>query len=141
MSIWSDIQNRSAGESIRDEEFNLLYKGGVVKSVNQGEYKDIKYDIDSSGEGFPFVELIFSLDVSIFSGASQVILKDGDESYTVERRTINNAVHFYYYCNKDGDYVDGNQDGHKYGIDELRYLAEKLIDLILDAEDKLFDEK
>ena len=36
MSIWSDMEDRSAGISLSKEDYNLLYGGGVLKQI----YKD-----------------------------------------------------------------------------------------------------
>ena len=89
---------------------------------------------------FPCIEIISKLDISIFSGSRQVILCDEKKTYELEREYMFNSVHFFYECNKKGDYIPDVQDGHLYNLDELKSLAEKLIDLILKAESNLFNE-
>ena len=138
MSIWSDMEDRSAGISLSKEDYNLLYGGGVLKQIHKDTYKDMIYEI--TAKDFPSIEIISKLDISIFSGSKQIILCDGKKTYELKRQTMSNSIHFYYNCNKEGDHIPGVQDGHLYNHDELNSLAEKLIDLILKAENNLFNE-
>ena len=92
-----------------------------------------------AAKDFPYIEIISDLDISIFSGSSQVILTDDGKVYELQREVRSNCVHFYYNCNKKGDYIPGVQDGHQYCLNELKRLAEEFIDIILKAEDNLFD--
>ena len=62
------------------------------------------------------------------------------KAYKLQRESTGNSTHFFYECNKEGDYIPDVQDGHLYNLDELKNLAEKLIDLILKAESNLFNE-
>ena len=137
MSIWSDMQDRSMGDAIRKEDYNLLYGGEDSRQLHKDTYKNMTYVI--SAKDFPYIEIISDLDISIFSGSSQVILTDDGKAYELQREVMNSSVHFYYNCNKKGDHIPGVQDGHLYSLDELKSLAEKLIDLLLKAEDNLFD--
>ena len=138
MSIWSDMQDRSAGISLSKEDYNLLYGGEVLNQIHKDTYKDMRYEIIA--RKFPCIEIISKLDISIFSGSKQVIICDGKNTYELERDYMFNSVHFFYECNKKGDYIPDVHDGHLYSIDELKSLAEKLIDLILEAESNLFNE-
>ena len=138
MSIWSDMQDRSAGISLSKEDYNLLYGGGVLKQIHKDTYKDMIYEI--TAKDFPYIEIISKLYISIFSGSKQVILKDDKKTYELQRECMGNSTHFFYECNKEGDYIPDVQDGHLYSLDELKNLAEKLIDLILKAESNLFNE-
>ena len=140
MSIWSDMEDRSAGISLSKEDYNLLYGGGDLRLLHKDTYKDMIYEI--TAKDFPCIEIISKLDISIFSGSGQVILCDGKNTYELKRMpiTISNSVHFFYECNKKGDHIPDVQDGHLYNLDELKSLAEKLIDLILKAENNLFNE-
>ena len=137
MSIWSDIEDRSAGNTVRKEEYNLLYGGGDSRQLHKDTYKNMTYVI--AAKDFPYIDIMSKLGISIFSGSSQVILTDDDKFYELQREVMNSSVHFYYNCNKKGDHIPGVQDGHLYNLDELKSLAEKLIDLLLKAEDNLFD--
>ena len=137
MSIWSDMQDRSLGDSVRKEDYSLLYEHGVLEQIHKDTYKNMTYVI--AAKDFPYIEIISDLGISIFSGSSQVILTDDGKVYELQREVRNNCVHFYYNCNKKGDHIPGVQDGHLYNLDELKSLAEKLIDLLLKAEDNLFD--
>ena len=137
MSIWSDMQDRSAGISLSKEDYNLLYGGGDLRQLHSGIYRNMNYEI--TAKDFPYIEIISKLDISIFSGSTQVILTDDKKIYALKRETMSNSIHFYYNCNKKGDYIPGVQDGYLYSLDELKSLAEKIIDLILKAEDNLFD--
>ena len=138
MSIWSDMEDRSSGLSLSKEDYNLLYGGGVLKQIHKDTYKDMIYEI--TAKDFPYIEIISKLYISIFSGSTQVILTDNKKTYVLKRETMSNSIHFYYNCNKKGDYIPDVQDGHLYSLDELKSLAEKLIDLILKAESNLFNE-
>lgn len=138
MSIWSDMEDRSAGISLSKEDYNLLYGGGVLKQIHKDTYKDMIYKI--TAKDFPYIEIISKLYISIFSGSKQVILKDDKKTYELQRECMDNSTRFFYECNKEGDYIPDVQDGHLYSLDELKSLAEKLIDLILKAENDLFRE-
>ena len=138
MSIWSDMEDRSAGISLSKEDYNLLYGGGVLKQIHKDTYKDMIYKI--TAKDFPYIEIISKLYISIFSGSKQVILKDDKKTYELQRECMDNSTRFFYECNKEGDYIPDVQDGHLYSLDELKSLAEKLIDLILKAENNLFNE-
>ena len=138
MSIWSDIEDRSAGISLSKEDYNLLYGGGELKQLHKDTYKDMTYEIAS--KDFPYIEIISKLTISIFSGSGQVILKDEKKTYELQRQPMSSSIHFYYNCNKKGDYIPDVQDGHLYNLDELKSLAKKLIDLLLKAENDLFNE-
>ena len=138
MSIWSDMQDRSAGISLSKEDYNLLYGGEVLNQIHKDTYKDMRYEIIA--RKFPCIEIISKLDISIFSGSRQVILCDEKKTYELEREYMFNSVHFFYECNKKGDYIPDVQDGHLYNLDELKSLAEKFIDFILKAENNLFNE-
>ena len=140
MSIWSDMEDRSAGISLSKEDYNLLYGGGDLRLLHKDTYKDMIYKI--TAKDFPCIEIISKIDISIFSGSGQVILTDDKKTYELKRVPIfiSNSVHFFYECNKKGDHIPDVQDGHLYNLDELKSLAEKLIDLILKAENNLFNE-
>ena len=140
MSIWSDMEDRSAGISLSKEDYNLLYGGGDLRQLHKDTYKDMIYEI--TAKDFPYIEIISKIGISIFSGSGQVILKDTKNTYELKRVPIfiSNSIHFFYECNKEGDYIPDVQDGHLYSLDELKSLAEKLIDLILKAESNLFNE-
>ena len=137
MSIWSDIQDRSAGISLSKEDYNLLYGGGDSRQLHKDEYKNMTYEI--AAKDFPYIDIMSKLGISIFSGSSHVLLTDDGKAYELQREVMSSSVHFYYNCNKKGDHIPGVQDGHLYNLDELKSLAEKLIDLLLKAEDNLFD--
>ena len=137
MSIWADIQDRSAGISLSKEDYNLLYGGGDSRQLHKDEYKNMTYEI--AAKDFPYIDIMSKLGISIFSGSSRVLLTDDGKAYELQRKVMNSSVHFYYNCNKKGDHIPGVQDGHLYSLDELKSLAEKLIDLLLKAEDNLFD--
>lgn len=138
MSIWSDMEDRSAGISLSKEDYNLLYGGGDLRQLHKDTYKDMRYKI--TAKDFPYIEIISKLYISIFSGSKQVILKDDKKTYELQRECMDNSTRFFYECNKEGDYIPNVQDGHLYSLDELKSLAEKLIDLILKAENNLFNE-
>ena len=132
------MQDRSAGISLSKEDYNLLYGGGNLRQLHKDTYKDMTYKIGA--KDFPYIEIISKLGISIFGGSSQVLLTDDGKAYELQREVMSSSVHFYYNCNKKGDHIPGVQDGHLYNLDELKSLAEKLIDLILKAENNLFNE-
>ena len=137
MSIWGKVLDRGAGEALSKEDYNLLYGGGDSRQLHKDEYKNMTYEI--AAKDFPYIDIISKLGISIFSGSSRVILTDDGKAYELQREVMNSSVHFYYNCNKKGDHIPGVQDGHLYNLDELKSLAEKLIDLLLKAEDNLFN--
>ena len=137
MSIWGKVLDRGAGEALSKEDYNLLYGGGDSRQLHKDEYKNMTYEI--AAKDFPYIDIMSKLGISIFSGSSQVLLTDDGKAYELQRKVMNSSVHFYYNCNKKGDHIPGVQDGHLYNLDELKSLAEKLIDLLLKAEDNLFD--
>ena len=137
MSIWGKVLDRGAGEALSKEDYNLLYGGGELRQLHKDEYKNMTYEI--AAKDFPYIDIMSKLGISIFSGSSRVILTDDGKVYELQREVMNSSVHFYYNCNKKGDHIPGVQDGHLYNLDELKSLAEKLIDLLLKAEDNLFD--
>ena len=137
MSIWGKVLDRGAGEALSKEDYNLLYRGGDSRQLHKDEYKNMTYVI--AAKDFPYIDIISKLGISIFSGSSRVILTDDGKAYELQREVMSSSVHFYYNCNKKGDHIPGVQDGHLYNLDELKSLAEKLIDLLLKAEDNLFD--
>ena len=137
MSIWGKVLDRGAGEALSKEDYNLLYGGGELRQLHKDEYKNMTYEI--AAKDFPYIDIISKLGISIFSGSSRVILTDDGKAYELQREVMNSSVHFYYNCNKKGDHIPGVQDGHLYNLDELKSLAEKLIDLLLKAEDNLFN--
>ena len=138
MRCWSDMEDRSGGISLSKEDYSLLYGGGDLRQIHSGIYRNMNYEI--TAKDFPSIEIISKLDISIFSGSKQIILCDGKKTYELKRQTMSNSIHFYYNCNKKGDHIPDVQDGHLYNLDELKSLAEKLIDLILKAENNLFNE-
>ena len=137
MSIWGKVLDRGAGEALSKEDYNLLYGGGDSRQLHKDEYKNMTYEI--AAKDFPYIDIMSKLGISIFSGSSRVILTDDGKAYELQREVMSSSVHFYYNCNKKGDYIPNVQDGHLYNLDELKSLAEKLIDLLLKAEDNLFD--
>ena len=137
MSIWGKVLDRGAGEALSKEDYNLLYGGGDSRQLHKDEYKNMTYEI--AAKDFPYIDIMSKLGISIFSGSSRVILTDDGKAYELQREVMSSSVHFYYNCNKKGDHIPGVQDGHLYNLDELKSLAEKLIDLLLKAEDNLFD--
>ena len=132
------MEDRGAGISLSKEDYNLLYGGGELKQLHKDTYKDMTYEI--AAKDFPYIEIISKLTISIFSGSGQVILKDEKKTYELQRQPMSSSIHFYYNCNKKGDYIPDVQDGHLYNLDELKSLAQKLIDLLLKAENDLFNE-
>lgn len=137
MSIWGKVLDRGAGEALSKEDYNLLYGGVELRQLHKDTYKNMTYEINA--RKFPYIDIMSKLGISIFSGSSRVILTDDGKAYELQREVMSSSVHFYYNCNKKGDHIPGVQDGHLYNLDELKSLAEKLIDLLLKAEDNLFD--
>ena len=56
MSLWSDMQDRSAGTSLSKEDYNLLYGGGDLRQLHKDTYKNMRYEI--SARIFPYIEII-----------------------------------------------------------------------------------
>lgn len=137
MSLWSDIQKRSTGG--RQEDYNLIYGSNHKgEQIFEDEYKDYKYMIFTVGT-YPTIKIVTTLNISTFSGFKNVILKDDDKTYNLMRFTYENSTGFFYECNTDDDFVFGpsGHNGHKYTLGELQVLAKKLIDLIIETENKM----
>ena len=136
MSLWSDIQRRSEGSAMRNEDEAVIY-GGESGDLKGGIYEDMKYMIGTTGS-YPYVFIETKLEISVFSGSGIVVLENIDgKTYNLERFTEGNKVTFKYGFNQDDDYVAGvREDGKKHSLNEIESLAKKFIDCINDAEAK-----
>jgi hypothetical protein len=136
MSIWSDIQDRSA-VILRKEEFKNIYPGKLPDKnlLDSGDYKDGDYMIFTSGL-YPYITVRISMELSVFAGAGIVKIhtKDGDD-VELKRTTAKGGYSVYTLeLNRDEDFVLDEHDGKQYSLDMLRELAKDLIDQILKCE-------
>lgn len=136
MSIWSDIQDRSAG-TLRKEEFNKIYPGKLPDKnlLDSGDYKDGDYMIFTSGQ-YPYITVRISMELSVFAGAGSIKIhtKDGDD-VELKRTTAKGCYSVYTLeLNRDEDFVLDEHDGKQYSLEMLRELAKDLIDQILKCE-------
>jgi hypothetical protein len=136
MSIWSDIQDRSA-VILRKEDFNKIYPGKLPDKnlLDSGDYKDGDYMIFTSGL-YPYITVRISMELSVFAGAGIVKIhtKDG-EDVELRRTTAKGGYSVYTLeLNRDEDFVLDEHDGKQYSLDMLRELAKDLIDQILKCE-------
>lgn len=141
MSIWSDIQDRSAGE-LRDEEFKKIYPGHCLEKnlLEDGEYKGEDYRIFTNGK-YPFIAIRVNMAISFFSGSGQVKIPDKDGKVVELKRTTSKGGYSIYTLelNRDDDFVLGEHNGKKYSLDMLRDIAKDIIDQILKCERKFQD--
>lgn len=136
MSIWSDIEDRSAG-ILRKEEFNKIYPGKLPDKnlLDSGDYKDGDYMIFTSGQ-YPYITIRISVELSVFAGAGTVKIhtKDGDD-VELKRTTAKGGYSVYTLeLNRDEDFVLDEHDGKQYSLEMLRELAKDIIDQILKCE-------
>ena len=121
MSIWSDLQDRSNGEIIRQEDFHKIYPGEIPdKNLLESEdYKDGDYMI-----------------LSVFAGAGVIHIESKDgEDLELKRHTAKGGYSIYTLeLNREGDFILDVQDGKKYSLEMLRDLAKDIIDQILKCE-------
>ena len=137
MSIWSDIQDRSSGETIRQEDFHKVYPGEIPdKNLLESEdYKDGDYMIFTNGN-YPYITVRLHIELSVFAGAGVVKIhtKDGDD-VELKRTTAKGGYSVYTLeLNRDEDFVLDDHDGKQYSLDMLRDIAKDLIDQILKCE-------
>ena len=153
MSIWSDIEDRSVGGQIREEEFHKIYydNGSTkkpIETLDEDTYKDYTYMILTAGD-YPILDIrVKSEDTSVFGGYTLVILKFPDGSkYEIERSMLPTmgTIKYLYSFDKEGDYVhnrdDNAEDAHIYTLEELQKYARMFIDKIIQCEDDLNREK
>lgn len=137
MSIWSDIQDRSAGKQLRKEEFLKVYPGELPKEnlLDSGEYRDGDYMIFTSGK-YPYITIRVNMEISVFAGFGQVKIRDKDgKSIKLKRTTAKGGYTVYTLeLNRDEDFVLGDHDGKQYGLDMLKDIAKDLINQILKYE-------
>lgn len=136
MSIWSDIHRKSNGDSISKEDFSQIYNPDIEgdEVLDTDEYKGNQYMIYTTGS-YPYIVIMMKQEISVFSGYQLVKLKRSDgKYYDMERVAADGKVGFTYFCNNKDDYVEDDHDGKKYGLSELKSMAEEFIDLILDCE-------
>ena len=136
MSIWSDIEDRSAGE-LREEEFKKIYPGHCPEKnlLEDGEYNEGDYMIFTNGK-YPYITIRVNMEISIFAGFGRVKIhtKDG-EDVELRRTTAKGGYSVYTLeLDRDEDFVLDEHDGKKYSLDMLRDIAKDLIDQILKCE-------
>ena len=136
MSIWSDIEDRSAG-TLREEEFKEIYPGKLPNKnlLDSGDYKDGDYMIFTSGQ-YPYITVRINMELSVFAGAGSVKIhtKDGDD-VELRRTTAKGGYSVYTLeLNRDEDFVLDEHDGKQYSLDMLKDIAKDLIDQILKCE-------
>ena len=137
MSIWSDIQDRSAGKQLRKEEFLKVYPGELPREnlLDSSEYRDGDYMIFTNGR-YPYITVRVEIEISIFAGAGTVKVhtKDG-EDVDLKRSTAKGGYSVYTLeLNRDEDFVLDDHDGKQYDLEMLRDIAKDLIDQILKCE-------
>ena len=136
MSLWSEIQDRSAGE-VRKEDFKIVYPGKLPNKelLEAGEYKDEVYMIYTTGQ-YPFIAVTISIPISVFAGAGVVRLSyevDG-ERVELKRMMGGGGAVYTLVLNRDKDFVLDWHEGKKYSLDMLREIAKDIIDQILKCE-------
>ena len=136
MSLWSEIQDRSAGE-VRKEDFKIVYPGKLPNKelLEAGEYKDEVYMIYTTGQ-YPFIAVTISIPISVFAGAGVVRLSYEVEGERVELKRMMGGGGAVYtlVLNRDKDFVLDGHEGKKYSLDTLREIAKDIIDQILKCE-------
>ena len=136
MSLWSEIQDRSAGE-VRKEDFKIVYPGKLPNKelLEAGEYKDEVYMIYTTGQ-YPFIAVTISIPISVFAGAGVVRLSYEVEGERVELKRMMDREGAVYtlVLNRDKDFVLDWHEGKKYSLDTLREIAKDIIDQILKCE-------
>lgn len=139
MSIWTDMQRRSSGEDIRSEDFRKVYPGGEIdrpQKLAEGEYKDGEYTVFTVGD-FPIIEIYIDRAMSVFAGASKIVIDVDEEQLELSRKSDGAGSTYTFSLCREGDYVEGKQDGKKYSIEMLKTLSERIIDEILKCEDDI----
>ena len=137
MSIWSDLQDRSNGEIIRQEDFHKIYPGELpVKNLLESEdYKDGDYMIFTNGN-YPYITVRLHMQLSVFAGAGVIHIESKDgEDLELKRHTAKGGYSIYTLeLNREGDFILDVQDGKKYSLEMLRDLAKDIIDQIIKCE-------
>ena len=137
MSLWSEIQDRSSGDTIRKEDFKIVYPGKLPNTelLEAGEYKDEVYMIYTTGQ-YPFIAVSISIPISVFAGAGVVRLSYEVEGERVELKRMmgRGGAVYTLVLNRDKDFVLDGHEGKKYSLDRLREIAKDIIDQILKCE-------
>ena len=148
MSVWGNILDRGAGETIRKENFTVIYYDNdtskkPIVTVEEKEYEDFRYMVLTTGD-YPILDIRTKTGISVFSGYNRVILKFEDGvRFELDRIVVNGETKFLYEFNKEGDYNHSkpSEGGQKYSLQKLEIYAEMFIDKIIECEKKLIDYK
>jgi len=149
MSIWTDIHRRSIGDTISKEDFHQIYNDEIdgTELLYTEEYKGCTLEVHTNGM-YPWIDLIFKSGLSSFSGKDLVRLKDEDgKYYNLDRFFDGTRTRFSFWFNRDEDYVAGNPESHysvtkphdgiKYTLEDLKVIAKKFTDLLIQCEKDL----
>lgn len=143
MSVWNEIRKKSLGARRRIEDIASLYpEGHRAGLISEENINGNKYEIKTNGSN-PYIVIQLKnhkTPISMFSSYNKVTLDIDGEDYEVEvDRVADQGYYFSYQFNKETDYVYGEHDGKTWTLDEIKELAEKIINVLLTQEDKLFD--
>ena len=139
MSIWRDIEDRAAGNVIRNEDFYKVYPGSLPEDnlLHTGKYKNQEYMIFTDG-GYPYITIYIDRNLSIFAGAGIIKINDKNGQLITLDRTVDGLKSVYRFdLNRGEDYVVDDHNGKKYTIDMLEDIAKDIIEQILECEDNL----
>ena len=145
MSIWTNINKRSEGNSSRKEEECLIYyydpndkQSAHIEKLFDGEGKyGVTYEILSNGR-IPSIKLKIRRHLRRFDGCGHIEIPGKDGKLISFDRSVSRGYAYYeeiytHFFNEEGDYVEqgGGSTGRKYTLDDLKELAEDYIDIIL----------
>ena len=143
MSIWGEIRKKSLGQDLRGEDFASIYSGSHPPTVlAEDEYDGNSYSIQTNG-GFPFIVMQTynkKNPISVFSGKGSIMINvDGKKYELLVNRNPEEGFYYIYNFDKKGDLIFGEQKGKAHSIEEMKDLAEKFIEKIVEEENRLYD--
>lgn len=134
------MEARGTGDFFKEEDNSRIYTG-IDKQVvlGQGEYRGIRYALETNGR-YPSIAILMNhMDDSKFSGYDTVILRGDGKNYDLDRFELKSGTTYYYHFNCAGDYIEGSKlpDKKKHTLEEMSVLAKEFIDIILKSEDTI----
>ena len=142
MSVWNDMRKRSLGGDLKQEDFTVVYPGEnmgeeILDPLVSETYEECDYSIFTTGT-YPWIHIVVARPLSVFAGTHRVKLVTNDgEEYLLDREYSGSEAYYNLTLAREGDFVLGDHDGKKYTIEELKTLAKKIIDQLINCENDI----
>ena len=136
------MRKRSLGGDIKQEDFAVVYPGEEVATDNleplaSDTYEECDYSVYTTGS-YPWIHIVVTRPLSVFAGTRKVMVVTEDgEKYLLDREYSGSEAYYNLTLSRESDFVLGDHDGKKYTLEELKTLAEKIIDQIINSENDI----